>query len=391
MQPGFFFQHGLKTDIIAANIQQPRVHMEFKFIPFDETQRPAWDAFVASNPHSWVGHDSAHIDFEESLGHPSFSHLVLDERGKVAGVTPLFFQASTRGRIRFKTLMTGTGLRGAPLIAADMPPKTRREFWRAWADWIRNEAPKQKVDEIRVSFPHFIGTQHISEFYEVNPLRELGFHDTPNLTMLKDLSAVNGDVIASFEKKCRSALKKAAEAGAEWVAISDRGQWLAFDELNKQTFAEESADAYSRRTLEIVWDRFVARGLARVAALRCDGRWISAGVRAGNQFSEYNWILFNERPRTIQGGTNFFIGRDIENMRARGIHWCELGSLEFDDPRQRNIAEFKRSFGGRVCPSMDCKLVLNPLKAATAAWLQALAGRLRDSKKAGSIKTDNNP
>lgn len=356
--------------------------MDFKFIPFDETRRPAWDAFVAANPHAWVGHDSACIDFERSLGHESFSHLILDERDAVVGVTPLFFVSYARARLfKFKAMVTGTSLRAAPLADAKMPPKTRRDFWRAWAAWARAEAAARGVDEIRVGFPHFIGAERVFDFYEFSPLRECGFADIPNLTMLKDLAAADGEMCASFDKHCRNSMRKALAAGAEWVAVTDRDQWLAFEELNRQTFAEEAADAYSRRTLEIIWDRFVARGLARVAALRHEGRYLCASVRAGNKNSEYNWLLFNERPRTLKGATNLHICRDLEDMRARGVRWCELGSMEFDDPRQRGIADFKRSFGGRVQTSMDCKLCLSPLKAASAEFLQALAKRLRPPRQ----------
>lgn len=352
--------------------------MDFKFIPLGEARQADWDRFVAGNPHAWVAHDRAYIEFEESRGFRSVSHLALDERDRVVAVTPLFLKECTVGRMfRFRTMLTGTSLRAAPLVAADMPPKTRREFWRAWAEWSREEGARRNVDEIRVNFPHFIGERHVSEVYEVNPLREHGFNDVPNLTMLLDLQAVEGDLIASFEGRCRNSFKKAAAAGAVYEAVTDRGTWLSLEEINRQTFAEEEAEAYSRRTMEILWDRFVERGLARVAALRHEGRVICAGVRAGNGFSEYNWILFSERPRTVQGATNLFMGRDMEAMRARGVRWCEVGSLEFDDPRQRGIAEFKRSFGGKVYRTMDCKACLSPLKLATAQWVQALAGKIR--------------
>ncbi len=352
--------------------------MEFKFIPLDAANRPDWDRFVAENPHAWVGHDTAHIDFEESLGHASVSHLVLDNRDRLIGVAPLFLLDYCVGRVfRFRAMATGTLLRGAPLLAADMQPKTRRDFWHAWAQWARAEAAQRGIDEIRVNFPHFIGQQHVHDFYGLNPLRELGFQDVPNLTLLLDLTATGEDLLASFESNCRNKYRKAAAAGAQWEPIDERDQWLACDELNRQTFEEEATEPFSRRTMEVIWDRFVARGLARVAGLKHDGVFLCASVRTGTKFSEYNWILFNRQPRTLTGSTNLFIGQDIEYMRRRGIQWCELGSLEFDDPRQRTIAAFKRSFGGKVHHSMDCRLCLSPLKLATARWVQALAGKIR--------------
>lgn len=355
--------------------------MDFKFIPLNDARRPDWDRFVADNPHAWVGHDLAHIDFEESLGHESVSHLVLDNRDRVIGVTPLFLLKYRVSRVfRFQAMVTGTLLRGAPLLAADMQPKTRHDFWRAWAEWARSEASQRGIDEIRVNFPHFIGEEHVLDFYGVNPLRELGFQDVPNLTMLIDLKAAGPDLLAVFDSNCRNKYRKAAAAGAEWEIIHDRDCWLSFDELNRQNFAEEATDPLTRRTMEIVWDRFVERGLARVAALKHEGVYLCASVRTGTKYSEYNWILFNRQPRTLQGSTNLFIGKDIEYMRQRGVHWCEMGSLEFDDPRQRTIAAFKRSFGGKVYRTMDCRLCLSPLKLASAQWARALAGKLRKTQ-----------
>lgn len=356
--------------------------MDFQFIPLDEARHADWDRFVAGNSHAWVSHDRAYIEFEQSRGLESISHLILDERGRVVGVSPLFLKQYTLGRLlKFHAIVTGTSLRAAPLIAADMPNRTRRDFWKAWAEWSCAEAARRSVDEIRVNFPHFFGDRHVSEVYEVNPLREHGFRDVPNLTMLLDFQSVNGDLTASFEGRCRNSLKKAASAGAEWEPVTDRETWLSFEEINRQTFADDAAEAYTRKTMEIVWDRFVERKLARVAALRHEGRVICAGVRAGTGFSEYNWMLFAERPRTVQGATNLFMSRDMEEMRARGVRWCEIGSLEFDDPRQRSIAEFKRSFGGKVYHTMDCKMCVSPLKLASAQWVQALAGKIRKIRK----------
>ncbi|MCE5230849.1 hypothetical protein LLG95_14825 [bacterium] len=354
--------------------------MEFKFIPLDQARRADWDRFVAGNPHAWVGHDLAHIDFEASLGHESASHLVLDTRGQVIGVVPLFLVEYGVARVfRFRAMVTGTSLRGGPLPAADMPPKTRRDFWRAFAEWAQSECARRGIDEIRVNLPHFIGQTHALDFYEVNPLRELGFKDVPNLTMLLDLQATD-DLVANFEGRCRNSYKKALSAGAEWEAIGDRATWLSLEDLNKQTFADEQAEAYSRHTMEVIWDRFAARGLVKISALKHEGRYISACVRAGTNFSEYIWMIFNERPRRLQGSTNLLIGKDLEDMRSRGVRWCELGSLDFDDPRQHNIANFKRSFGGKVYRTLGCKLCLSPLKLASAQWLQAAAGKLKRAR-----------
>ena len=51
----------------------------------------------------------------------------------------------------------------------------------------------------------------------------------------------------------------------------------------------------------------------------------------------------------------------------------EIGSLEFDDPSQRDIAQFKRSLGGEIHPSLDGQLELSELKLGSLRWLQTAA------------------
>ncbi len=325
--------------------------MEFKFIPLDAANRPDWDRFVAENPHAWVGHDTAHIDFEESLGHASVSHLVLDNRDSLIGVAPLFLLDYCVGRVfRFRAMATGTLLRGAPLLAADMQPKTRRDFWHAWAQWARAEAAQRGIDEIRVNFPHFIGQQHVHDFYGLNPLRELGFQDVPNLTLLLDLTATGEDLLASFESNCRNKYRKAAAAGAQWEPTTSATSGSPATNSTAE-FEEEETEPFSRRTMRHL-DRFVARAW-RAWPLMHDGFFLSRAC-GRNVILRIQLDPVQPAARTLTVSTNLFIGQDIEYMRRRGIQWCELGSLE-STTRHRTIAAFNAA-SAQGHHSMDCRL-----------------------------------
>jgi hypothetical protein len=67
----------------------------------------------------------------------------------------------------------------------------------------------------------------------------------------------------------------------------------------------------------------------------------------------------------------------MQQARADGARYFEIGSMEFDDPRQRRIATFKRGFGGKPRPAMGGGLILSKAKQASIDMLGALASRLR--------------
>jgi hypothetical protein len=79
----------------------------------------------------------------------------------------------------------------------------------------------------------------------------------------------------------------------------------------------------------------------------------------------------------LPGASNLLVHGMMQSARARGVHFFEIGSLEFGDARQQGIAAFKRSFGGVARPAMGGRRVLSRVKAAAADLAGAFAGKLR--------------
>lgn len=361
--------------------------MEFHFHPLNDETRPLWDGFVSAHPWAWPGHDTAVVDFEVSRGERSLSMLALDERGRVAAVSPLFLSDQTQARlIRFRTLSTGHSLRGAPLIDPKLSLKNQALFWQTWSDRLLELAAEMNIDNITVGFPHLYGGHFNREIYPYMPLRDIGYEPGGNLTLIKDLSACDGDLLRSVKSGCRSSIRRAQASGARCLRVSERQAWLDLYALNEETFRDEPFSHYSRQTMEIIWDGFVERGLAHVFAIEFEGATIGALVTGGNRHSQYYWMSFNRKPMPLPGANNFLLFYAMDCLRGQGVRFMELGSLEFDDTRQKNIARFKRSFEGTIHPSMDGTLTVSELKMATADWLKALSRRLRGRKPGTTTK-----
>jgi hypothetical protein len=355
----------------------------FKFIPFDDAHREAWDAFVAGNPHAWPGQDTAIIDLEQSLGHESFSHLAYGDDGKLLAVAPMFLLTHQQARFfRFRTLSTGSSLRGGPLLRADLSPKVRLQFLSDWTAQLGDLARRARIDIIRVAYPHVIGDRLSRDFYDYYPLRDYGYTEQARLTLLLDLT-IPGKLFDRLTPACRKAVRRAQKGGAEFQPVSDRETWMGFYDLNLEFFEKKQSSPYSKQSLAILWDRFLARGLAHAFCIRHEGRAICVTLVVGTRHSSYAWIGFYKIPRPVVGASNLLMYEIIECMRKSGTHFFEIGSLEFDDPGQRAISDFKQSFGGRAHYGLEGVRVMSELKQASVDWLRAMSAVLR--RKAPSV------
>ncbi len=357
--------------------------MNFRFLPLDAVTRPQWDQFTRAHPEAWVGHQLAALELDELLGRRSLAHLVLDERDQVAAVSPVTLSQQRVARLfSVRQLDTGDSLRGGPLLAAGMAPKPRREFWQAWNTHIRELAAREGADRVQVNFPHLLGERHVSEAHEYHPLLDHGFEQAPALTMLIDLAAAGEDLLPGFDPKCRNKIRRAQAAGAEVVPVETREHFLEFDAMQRSMYEDEGLAPCPRPMIELLWDRFISQGLARAMAVRHEGRFACIGIWAIGPSSGYNWFTFTQRPRPLAGATNLLVYHFLLWLRANGRRYAEIGSMEFGDPRQQAIAEFKRSFGGRVWPAMNARLELSPIKRSLIELTQALAARRRAGRRA---------
>jgi hypothetical protein len=352
--------------------------MELRFHLLDAEHKPAWDGFVADHPHAWPGHDTAMVAVEEAMGHRSYSQVVVDENDRVVAVAPLVVTEARLARLyRWRVLSTGTFLRGAPLLAAELTAAEAETFWDAWVQRVRTLARDHHIDEIKVGFPNFLGDRFVDEYYEVNPLLSRGFRENATLTMVMDLRDPGRDLEHTCHRSCRRAVRKAADGGAMVRPIDQRSVWLESYPLMLDMHAAGTSLRYSREALELVWDGLVERGRARVFGVQHDGTFLNYLVVVQNGYSFYFWLVFDSVSRPVYGHQNLLLLRVMEHMRAEGYSFAELGSLDFHDPRVASISQFKRSFGGEIRHAMSGYLITNPLKHAAADLMTALRQRLR--------------
>jgi hypothetical protein len=354
--------------------------MKIRIVPHDASRTAAWDAFVESNPHAWVGHSSAVLRLEAALGNRSFSLMALDGSDRVVAVAPLFLVQYTLSRMfQVRSLVSGTQLRGGPLLDAGMNPKNRRALFAAFTAELEGIAGREQIDQVRIAFPHVFGDRLNTDIYPVFPLRDHGFSALANYTLLLPLGGGPERLFKGITPPARRQIKRAKAAGAECVAITDRQQWLDCDELNRDTFTAEEADAFSLEFLQLAWDELVATGLGQVFGVRHQGQLVNAVLTVGTRHSQYIWLLFSRQPRPLAGANDMLFWYVIETLAEQGCNYLEVGSMDFDDPRMKAISDFKRKFGAQPRPSLEGLLVYSDLKLTGAHLVGALSRKVRDS------------
>ncbi len=346
--------------------------MRYRFIPFEESTRPQWDAFVGANPHAWVGHDSAILELAEGQGSRSLSHLALDPHDHVVAVVPLFIDSIRLARfLRFRTLRTSYSLRGGPLLAPSFSASMREGFWDEWHAWTGRLARREGIDLVQLSLPNFLGPQPISDFYPYCPLLPHGYNIVPSYSLIVTLDAA-ASFTGRYTRSCRKNINHAEREGVEFRVISERSEWMALHPLNVAMYRSKNVPPLSEETFALLWDRFVARSLAQAFALRYRDQWITASLSTGTRHSWYHWYMFNDPSRPVRGANNLLVHRLMQHFSAQGVEHFEIGSLDFETSEEnQRISQFKLSFGAEVRHSINALGVVSGMKYALAQLLIA--------------------
>lgn len=352
--------------------------MDFQFLPYRPELKPQWDRFYACHPAAWPGQHSALLEFERLRGHASHTHLVYDNSDRLVAVSPLFEEIVFRDRFfRFRRLVSSTALRGGPLLSCDLGPRLQKQFWESWSSWVTDYGLRQGFDEVRVSLPHIVGECSIYDIFPYFPLHDFGFDEITNLTLIMDLQQEDNELLDRFESVCRKNIRHARREGVEFSVIDSREEWMACEELNRQTFEDQPFPAYDRLTMAAIWDLFVEQGLAQAFGVHQHGQWLCVIVTVGTKFSHYGWIGFNRKPYPVRGANNLLVYEVMRWLRDHGRKYYEIGSFEFDNRRQQQIARFKRRFNAEPRYGMMGRRCLSPVKEATADWLTVLVDKVR--------------
>ena len=353
---------------------------------YTDARRAEWDAFVAANPEASFRHLSALFAFEEEVsGARNRALVMLDERGRLAGLLPLYeIEERTLRRLTVRTLTSGTTLPAGPLFDAALSAKQQRDALALLMAHVERSARASGAERVTIFYPNVVGERTSLEHFGYLPLRHFGYREHNVVSLLLDLREPRDTLFARLKYSCRKQVNKCDRDGVAFQEITGRDEWLGCYDLNVQTLG---ALAYTRRAMELVWDDFVAPGHATVTATKLGGRTLSVIVTVGLRASCYNWIAFNSKTDFVNGAHNFALWQTIELWQRRGASFFEIGSMEFAVDKQKNIGSFKESFGGRPVYALGGTLELKPAKRALLDLVSVAVAAARARGRAAGEKT----
>lgn len=348
----------------------------FNYTPDDADE---WDAFAGTHPLASYGHTSAQFALAAATpGVRNVSIMVRDGRTLV-GVLPLFVtDHHALRRVPVRELVSGTFFPGGPLVSPKLQGKAEGRVTDAMLAAVRDRAAALKADRVVITHPTVMGGQPSIVRYAYSPLLHHGYKARSGVGMLLDLSQTIDQLGAGRRSGCRQTVNKAQASGATVTVMADRAEWTGCYDINVQTLG---ALAYSRRQMNAIWDSFIAPGHATAYATHVHGVIAAVVVTIHFNGSAYYWIGLNRRPAPLQGAGHLALWTAILAARERGLTHFELGSLDFENPKNIGISQFKQSFGGVPYQIISAQLEAKPVKSAALALGEAVIAAVRNRRK----------
>jgi hypothetical protein len=347
---------------------------------FDFTPAMAdeWDAFVANHPLASYGHLSAQFALADATpGVRNVSMAVRDGRN-LAAVLPLFVNDHhVLRRIPVRELTSGAFFPAGPLVAPKLQGKAEHTITELLLNGIRHRLDALHADRVLITHPNVVGGQPSITRFGYSPLLHQGFRPRHGVGLLLDLSQTPEQLAAGRRSGCRQSVNKAQASGAVVSVIANRAEWLACHDINVQTLGPL---AYSERQMAAIWDHFIAAGHATAYGTYLDGVLAAVTVTVHFNRAAYYWIGLGRRPSPLTGAGHLSLWTAILAAREQGCAHFELGSLDFENPRNVGISQFKQSFGGVPSQIISAQLEARPVKAAAIALGEALIAALRERR-----------
>lgn len=322
-----------------------------------------WDEFVLNHEYSWAGHHSGIFELEKELGGKNLSYILMDEKGKLIGIFPLFLhERKIRKFIVIKTLTSGSSLRSGPLFSTKLTKKQQTKALDMLVSQIVKKANTIKVDNIKIAYPVMHGNKTSLEYYEYLPFKKYAFREGNAVTMIKDLRVSEDELFMSLTSKCRNMIKRGKREGVQFVEINNFIDWMDCYDLNLQTFRTGKTKAFSQKYMALVWEQLVKKNIVKITAMKYKDRIVSVNATVYMGTACYKWMSFNIKPSPIPGISNVIDWETMLLFKRIGIIFYEIGSREFVGEKLISISRFKESFNGRSCYCLDGEKNMRPTK-----------------------------
>lgn len=226
------------------------------------TDRVAWEAFVATQPHASFPQSWAWGEFQSTLGHGVRRFVVKEGERIVAACQVIYFAR------RF------SGYWFAPRgpVFADHSAKNVRAIMTALSEAMFETLPR------RALFYRFEPMMTAQESRGAFPLRFCRQHVmSPAITIVSDLRKTEEESLALMHEKTRYNIRVAAKHGVR-VHVGMQNNLESFLSLTRETAARDGFISHDDEYLRKVYEKLAPSGMARLRIAEYEGKVLAANM-----------------------------------------------------------------------------------------------------------------
>ncbi len=322
----------------------------FRIAKRTEVGRAEWDAFADASDDAWLWH---RYDIQEALetwrGSTDESFALSDREGdQIVAIVPL--RRTTR-RVAGFLPMYFLDVFGGVAVRNTLGDKKRRAILTAVRDELVARSRKGICLEIRIALSNMTPALRGAENPRVNPLLEMGCDNTLTQSWVIDLRAGTEAVWKHMEGRARTAIRKAQKCGVQ-IREARQDDLETYYLLHEQTYRRTGVIPHPKDYFRIVWERFVAKGLAHVWIAELDGEPVAAeNFGIYKQAAVYWTGAANAKGLEVEANS-LLQWTAMQWMLNSSIEWYETGEAfpQFGGGKQKGLNDFKKSFGGDLYP-----------------------------------------
>lgn len=338
-----------------------------------EILKQTWDQFAEVSPYAWLYHT---YDMQDAIatwpGKHDMSFALVDEEksGQIVAIVPLHrVDRPFLGFFMNCSLESMGGFAYHPQLT----PKQMDVVAEQAMQRIREFGKKNSAEEIRFQLSPLTPFFREPAASKINPLIYLGVENIPSQTYLIDLSQSIESIWNNMDGYCRTHIRKAEKTGyAVRQAVLGEDLEIYYD-LHCRTYHRTGVTPHPHAYFEAIWKDFVSSGRAVVFFAELDGKVVAADNEAVYKKAVSGWTAAGEGKATT-GVNNLLHWTAIRWAKENDMQIYESGEGfpgEMDGKR-KGLTDFKKSFGGELCPLYRGRILCRPALYHFRGFLKAI-------------------
>jgi lipid II:glycine glycyltransferase (peptidoglycan interpeptide bridge formation enzyme) len=314
-----------------------------------------WDCIAEQSKMAWFTHLSSWIFLESCWGVENHSFFIRDGE-KIVGTCPLFL-VSKKG---FRYLTSGYKGWGGPAFIDNAPPETITGAYK----YINECAKQLKADWIEIKFPSIIQS--------MPPLEDYGYNCIQGKTSIIDLTKSEEELLANIDKKCRYEIRKSEKLNlnVKFTEAESLDDIKEYHKMHCENYARTGTLSNPLWYFYGLFSLFNIFNIVKFFFVELDGKKVSAASVA----------IWKDRAIYLTGASldealgkglnNYLQWNIIRYLHNQGVSWYEMGEIEEENEKAKNLGKFKESFGGQPFPIFKGMKVCRPFRYKLYCFLK---------------------